>query len=141
MINGMMLGGFHKNTSNLLPEQIGFGTWLDVSGRFFMCKQNPYPSNEHIGNISTPEIVSITAHMDTKELVIELYALPKFKRIVLSLARGGGDSECRYLQHVFINEKSCYRYTGIVDDTLLKMWNLSLNEGVAYMHEITGYWR
>lgn len=141
MINGMMLGGFHKNTSNLLPEQIGFGTLLDVSGRFFMCKQNPYPSNEHIGNISTPEIVSITAHMDTKELVIELYALPKFKRIVLSLARGGGDSECRYLQHVFINEKSCYRYTGIVDDTLLKMWNLSLNEGVAYMHEITGYWR
>lgn len=141
MINGMMLGGSHKNTSNLLPEIMSFGAWLDVSGRFFVCKQNPYPSNEHIGNISTPEIVSITAHMDTKELVIELYALPKFKRIMLSLNNGDGRSECSYQQRVFINGKSCYRYTGIVNDTLLKMWNLSLNEGVVYMHMLTGYWR
>ena len=141
MINGMMLGGSHKNTSNLLPEIMSFGAWLDVSGRFFVCKQNPYPSNEHMGSISISEIASITAHMDTKELVIELYALPKFKRIELSLANGEGRSECRYLQHVFINGKSCYRYTGIVDKAILRIWNLSLNEGVAYMHTLTGYWR
>lgn len=141
MINGMMVGNFHKDTSNLLPEIMSFGAWLDVSGRFFMCKQNPYPSNEHMGSISISEIASITAHMDTKELVIELYALPKFKRIELSLANGEGRSECRYLQHVFINGKSCYRYTGIVDNAILRIWNLSLNEGVAYMHTLTGYWR
>ena len=141
MINGMMVGNFHKDTSNLLPERMSFGAWLDVSGRFFMCKQNPYPSNEHMGSISISEIASITAHMDTKELVIELYALPKFKRIELSLANGEGRSECRYLQHVFINGKSCYRYTGIVDNAILRIWNSSLNEGVAYMHTLTGYWR
>ena len=141
MINGMMLGGSHKNTSNLLPEIMSFDAWLDVSGRFFVCKQNPYPSNEHMGSISIPEIASITAHMDTKELEIELYALPKFKRIMLSLNNGEGRSECSYQQRVFINGKSCYRYTGIVDNTLLRIWNLSLNEGVVYTHALTGYWR